>query len=761
MSSELDVNTEKTDQDEQVDKVNVVTKVDKVDKASNTNEGESSVEAKNEMESVSSTAGIAIKSQKLWLANSVEMLSSMRFAISLLCFIAIASIIGTVLKQNEPMNNYVNQFGPFWFEVFQSLSLYAVYSSWWFLLAMTILVISTSLCLLRNAPKMIKDMRSWRDNVREQSLLNFRHKAQWTSPLSKAELVKKLSVQIGQRGYQYKIVEKDTAILIAAKKGAANKWGYIFAHAAIVIICVGGLLDSDLSIRFQTWFMGKVPFEGSGVLISKIPEQHRLSLGNPTFRANLSIPEGMNSSTAIIPQAKGVLLQDLPFTIQLKKFTIDFYSTGMPKLFASDVVLTDHLTGKSFDSTIKVNHPLLYKGYAIFQSSFDDGGSLLELKAHPMQGSSTQVSALNGKVNSETLVSADKTFGRGELTIEWSGFRPFNVENLGDASRNGQDVRAVDIKKNFGQQLAADFDQHSGSAAKNANNKDLKNVGPSVQYKLRDKTGQAREYNNYMVPVLVDDVWVFLAGARSSPSEQFRYLRIPADEADSVKEWMRLRAALADPELRAKAATQYAKRALSNSNNVQMQNQLVQSAIKSLSIFAGEGDSPKIAGYAAIAGFLENIPAAEQQNAAAVFMKILNGSMWDLWQLARQKDGLPVLEMNEKRAAFVQYSTSALSDAFFYGAPMYLEMTGFDEIKASVFQVTRAPGQNVVYLGCLFLVIGVFSMFYIRERRMWIWVKDAQQGEAGSQAVFALSSQRKTLDFEKEFDELATRLTKS
>jgi cytochrome c biogenesis protein len=48
------------------------------------------------------------------------MLSSMRFSISLLTMICIASVIGTVLKQHEPLNNYVNQFGPFWAEVFSA-----------------------------------------------------------------------------------------------------------------------------------------------------------------------------------------------------------------------------------------------------------------------------------------------------------------------------------------------------------------------------------------------------------------------------------------------------------------------------------------------------------------------------------------------------------------------------------------------------------------------------------------------------------------
>jgi hypothetical protein len=48
------------------------------------------------------------------------MLSSMRFAIALLTVICIASVIGTVLKQHEPLSNYINQFGPFWAELFMA-----------------------------------------------------------------------------------------------------------------------------------------------------------------------------------------------------------------------------------------------------------------------------------------------------------------------------------------------------------------------------------------------------------------------------------------------------------------------------------------------------------------------------------------------------------------------------------------------------------------------------------------------------------------
>jgi cytochrome c biogenesis protein len=183
-----------------------------------------------------STTGIELKTKRRHLAEMVELVSSMRFAISLLTIVAIASMIGTVMKQNEPMPNYVNQFGPFWFEVFDKLGLYAVYSAWWFLLILAFLLVSTGLCIVRSSPKMLKDMRSWRENVREVSLRNFHHKAEWVAPLARAALAQQSAQRLVDAGYATKIVEKENAVLVSAKKGAANKFGYIFAHSAIIII---------------------------------------------------------------------------------------------------------------------------------------------------------------------------------------------------------------------------------------------------------------------------------------------------------------------------------------------------------------------------------------------------------------------------------------------------------------------------------------------------------------------------------------------
>lgn len=70
-----------------------------------------------------------------------ELLSSMRFAIALLTILSIASVIGTVVKQNDPLNAYLNQFGPFWFPIFETLGLYSVYNAGWFIVILAFLVL--------------------------------------------------------------------------------------------------------------------------------------------------------------------------------------------------------------------------------------------------------------------------------------------------------------------------------------------------------------------------------------------------------------------------------------------------------------------------------------------------------------------------------------------------------------------------------------------------------------------------------------------
>ena len=699
-----------------------------------------------------STHGLRIQSRSQALRAAVELLSSMRFAIALLTVICIASVIGTVFKQQEPVNNYVNQFGPFWAELFLALKLNAVYSAWWFLLILAFLVVSTSLCIARHTPKYLADLRNYKENIRVQNLQAFHHKAQADLEGETAEVAaRRIGGMLVGGGWKVRLQQRQTpqgeGWMVAAKTGGAHKIGYIAAHSAIVLICLGGLLDGDLIVRAQMWLGGKTPYAGGG-LISEVKPEHILSERNPTFRGNLLVAEGTQSSTAILAQSDGVLLQELPFAVELKKFIVEHYSTGMPKLFASEVVIHDKATGEQVPARIEVNHPFGYKGIEIYQSSFDDGGSLVKLRAVPM-AVGVQPFDVQGTIGGQTRLTSDEA-GQA-LTLEFTALRTINVENFGDdGTSSGADARKVDLRSSI--------DARLGAGNKTVSKKELRNVGPSISYKLRDAAGQAREFHNYMLPVdMGDGGSVFLLGVRETPAEPFRYLRVPVDDQGSMQGFVQLRAALNDPALRERAVRNYVGRAVDGTRK-ELAEQLTLSAQRALALYAGgRGEDGKWrGGFPAISDFMEaNVPEGERERAGEVLVRILNGVLYELAQLARERAGLAPMEPGAQTQTFMTQAVFALSDAQIYPAPMAFELQDFKQVQASVFQVARAPGKNVVYLGCALLILGVFAMLYVRDRRIWVWL--APQG-GRTHATMALSSNRKTFDGNREFAQLSQKL---
>lgn len=700
-----------------------------------------------------STAGIEVKARSQSVRVVVELLSSMRFAISLLTVICIASVIGTVVKQNEPLNNYINQFGPFWSDVFAALSLYSVYSAWWFLLILAFLVVSTSLCIARNTPKILTDLRQYKENIREQSLNAFPHKSSGVLHEPAEAAAQRLGGILAGQGWKVRLQRRETTTgvgwMVAAKTGSANKLGYLAAHTAIVLICVGGLFDGDLMVRAQMWFGGKTPFLGSG-LVADVPQQHRLSESNPTFRGNLEVTEGTRSGTAILNQGEGVLLQPLSFDVELQKFIVEYYSTGMPKLFASDIVIHDRQTGESRSARVEVNHPVRHNGVEIYQSSFADGGSLLKLKAMAVGGNAPSMD-IEGRVgSSQPVLVAGK-----RMTLELTDLRVINVENM--LGGTAVDVRKVDLRQSI--------EKHLGAGNKTATERKLINIGPSVTYKLRDDAGQAREFQNYMLPIDMDGKRTMLLGVRDTPAEPFRYLRLPVDDKDGLDGFVMLRAALSNERLRQAAVRRYVREA-SDPKRADLTEALTQSAQRTLDIFAG-AESPLSTsgqtevprgGLQALSAFIEaNVPEQERERASDVLLRILNGSLIELYQLARLQAGWPEAPRDQTTANYMTQAVLSLSDAFFYPVPVAFTLTDFQQVQASVFQVARAPGKNIVYLGCALLILGVFAMLYVRERRLWVWLTP-HEAAPGCEAKIALSSNRKMLDTDREFAELTRRL---
>ncbi|ASK26831.1 cytochrome C biogenesis protein [Neisseria chenwenguii] len=643
-------------------------------------------------------------------------LSSMRFAVSLLSLLGVASIIGTVLQQNRPQADYLVKFGPFWTQIYGFLGLFDVYASGWFVAIMVFLVLSTGLCLIRNVPPFLHEARSYREHAKEKSLAAMRYSVVLDGAVSPEVAQRYLEVQ----GFSAKTVKReDGSVLVAAKKGAMNKWGYICAHAALIVICLGGLIDSNLLLKLGI-LSGRIVPDNNAVFAKDFKPESVLGTGNLSFRGNVNITEGQSADVVFLNADKGMLVQDLPFEVKLKKFHIDFYNTGMPRDFASDLEVTDKETGKKTVQTIRVNHPLTLHGITIYQASFADGGSDLKFKAWNLADPSRAPVTLRATSMREFPLDIGKT----KYRLEFDKFTALNVEDMGRPSEKSGGVTAAinDVR------------------AVTQEGKRFTNIGPSVIYRVRDSAGQAVEYKNYMLPVKQEEDYFFITGTRTGLEQQYRWLRIPVDKAGKIDTFMALREFLRDDAARNKAVEEATQGA-----PAEIRDQFKLAAANTLSIFARGG-------YLALDQFVTTtIPKDQQEKMQGYFYQMLFGVMNASLDETLKKYKLPQWPQDEARNRFLLNSMDAYTGLTEYPAPMLLQLDGYTEVRSSGLQMTRSPGASLVYLGSLLLVLGTVFMFYIREKRAWLLFSDGK-------IRFAMSSNRNERDLQKEFPQHTERL---
>lgn len=318
-------------------------------------------------------------------------LGSMSLAIVLLIVLSLASVIGTILLQNQEQADYLQQFGPLWYWVFRSLGLFDMYHTWWFLTLLGFLMLSLTACLWRHVPKMLVEMKHRKATLPLHALKHFRLKEQWRVPAGQQQqLIKRFGQLLP--GWEVASAETPEALFVRADKGRWNKWGYILVHAAILIILTGGLI----SVQFG-------------------------------FRGNMAVPEGGVDDSIQFLQGTETKTLKMPFSIRCNRFHIEFFPTGAPKEFRSNLTIIDG--GREVKTAdIVVNEPLYYKGVRIYQSSFGDGGSEITLKLFRMDASQ-RVETI------KTRVYQSYKDPESGVTLEITNFRAFNVENMAEPGK--------------------------------------------------------------------------------------------------------------------------------------------------------------------------------------------------------------------------------------------------------------------------------------------------------------------------------------
>jgi len=612
----------------------------------------------------------------------------MRFAITMLSIVAIASIIGTVIKQSEPYNNYLIQFGQFWFPIFEQFDLYNIYQAFWFLIILLFLVVSTTLCVSRNTPKILKDIKKFQSSLTPSSMKKFRNYYEFKTYKNLEEISKIFKRQ----GFQIK--KSNNPSLVIAKKGTLQKLGYIFTHLAIIVISVGGILDGNLLFKIQQT-LGIKEVETRNLKFSEVPFKSQLNENNFSYRATLMLNEQEKNDRALIRAKDGYLVQHLPFEIKLDKFYIEHYSTGQPKSFLSDIRIQHN--GQEFLKTISVNKPVSIDGVTIYQSDFQDGGSRLSL----------------------TLLSLFDEFKPTGLSSEVYKQNEFNTDN-----------------ENYVFEFD-DFREFNIFQVKTNNALATKNIGPSVVYKFRNSSGQALEYQTYQNPIPENDKFYFMSGMREDLQSEFRFLRIPADNNLEISSYQMFVKNLKSDVLIKKNINQ-----LINKSSF-----LVDEAAKktfqqnTYDIFQTFLQS----GYSGIASVIEkSIPLENQETVAESYIKII----YFLAETINQD----LIKNQLIDVSFIQDALNAYSDSFFYGPSPFVILNEYEKIYARGLQLTKDPGKIWVYIGALFLVIGIFCMIYVQEVRVWIIEKTKNN------YAIAFASNREHIDFDRFCENIVKKI---
>ena len=643
------------------------------------------------------------------MRNFLHLLRSMRFAIAILTVVAIASMIGSVLEQGQPSVVYIDRYGELWAGLFQMAGLHDIYHAWWFFVLLAFMAASTALCLAQNTPGMLREMRGYRESKSLASLRKCAHHEAIAFSTSPVELRRRLGDFLRQSRFRFKTRELDNgAYMMAAHAGGLRRLGYLLVHGAIVVICVGGLVDGNVGLRLRL-FTGALKIETRDIPANQVPGHSRLGADAGSYRASMSLAEGDTHDFAYLPFDDGYLLQELPFAIHLKQFRVEHYANGQPKNFASDIEIVDH--AQRIPVTLQVNRPYTYKGVTLYQSGFADGGTRLHMNVQRLDSTGLPT-AFQGKVGASSALLID---GR-PASIEFTDFRPTNVLEV--AAEPDAAATTWFEQLGIGQRM--------------------RDVGASVAFKLRDAAGQADDWNVYVRPFQIDDARYLVMGRRKALSDAWRYVRVPLDGERGAMPYRRFAANLGDDAARRSAAAAIGARA----RDPVLATALENTTLTLLAKFSETG----------MDGMLElvreSVPPAEQTTAARLYMELLE-------QAATLLLGVEPSAADPRATRLARDSLQAYSDALDAGIPFIFQLTSFDPVNASGLQLTRAPGALLVYLGCALLASGVCAMYFIRERRLWILVMPENQ-----QLLMAYAANRTSPTLPAEFDAYRAAVSK-
>ncbi len=268
-----------------------------------------------------------------WMGKIWNFLTSLKLVVILLLVLSALSIAGTVIEQNKPIQEYYRYYQPGTVALFMKLGLFDMYHSWWFVACLSLLALNITACTLDRYSGIMAGMRKKTlvlDEKLSKSLQNLTT-IRYALPL---EAVEKKALEVAGKGFSGKplvTVAEEGVSHYFFEKGKYSRLAFFVTHLSILIIFLGAMIGS---------FFG--------------------------YKAYVNIFEG--EAVARV-QTRAGKMQPLNFQVKCNTFHAEFYSSGAPMDYRSDLSVIQN--GKEVvRKTIRVNDPLTFEGITFYQSSY-------------------------------------------------------------------------------------------------------------------------------------------------------------------------------------------------------------------------------------------------------------------------------------------------------------------------------------------------------------------------------------------------------
>ena len=327
--------------------------------------------------------------------NLILKISSLRFAISLIIFIAIASGIGTFIPQGSNKKFYIDIFDDapiFGFlngEKVLKLQLDHIYTSFWFLFALILLCISLAACSFRRQIPSLKASLKWVEYESEKKFSKLQLNSSFQINENE-DLISAADLLLKKRGWKtYKFKSH-----ISARRGLIGKIGPLVVHVGLIVLLIGSAYGS---------------------FTSQSNEQY-LSPGE-----SLDLINDETNSKA---------------SIKLVDFSIERESDGIPKQFISKLDFSSEDLKINEIKTATVNHPIRFKGLTIYQADWSISNVVLEIDNLLYQLQLKEIPEIGNQVWGVLIELGSETKKNFLLTIdnENGPLKISNIENFSEST---------------------------------------------------------------------------------------------------------------------------------------------------------------------------------------------------------------------------------------------------------------------------------------------------------------------------------------